>query len=195
MPKRARVATQPFEQGVNPETLRLTKKRKLPSKHTAPIQSTPKRNAPKAGNAAARGLASPPPTAPRRRESPLFEPELEHTQSAVVVQAEDIVDNEDDDTDSVDGDPAPEYEAGSDNEAGDGVEEDAESEGNEPARAATTASPWPLQLSSPIEFTIPNPVVQIRYRACFGDMEKNPIAAAYDTARDKHFNNITEYSV
>jgi hypothetical protein len=83
MPKRARVATQPFEQGVNPQARRPLKKRRLPSKHTAPIQSTPNRNAPTAGTAAAGGLASLPPTA--RRESPLFEPEQQHTQSAIVV--------------------------------------------------------------------------------------------------------------
>jgi hypothetical protein len=78
MGKRARVATQPFEQGVNPEARRPLKKRKLVLKHTAPIQSTLKRNARKAGNADTGGLAFPPPTA-LRRKSPLFEPELEHS--------------------------------------------------------------------------------------------------------------------
>jgi hypothetical protein len=37
MGKRARVATQPFEQGVNPEARRPSKKRKLASKYTALI--------------------------------------------------------------------------------------------------------------------------------------------------------------
>jgi hypothetical protein len=35
----------------------------------------------------------------------------------------------------------------------------------------------------------------MRYRACFGDMEKNLIPAAYDTARDKHFLYVIESSV
>jgi hypothetical protein len=185
MTKRARVATQPFKQGDNPEAPRPAKRRKQPSKPPNPTRSTPKRNTPKAGRAAAGGLASPPPTA-LRRESPLFEPELELTQSAVIVQAEDIVDGDDDDTDEVDGDPLPENVVGSDIERGDGAEEDAGAEDDEPARTAIVSPPFPLLVSSPIISAIPDPIVHIRYRACFGDLEKNAIASAYDTARDKH---------
>ncbi|KAF1934514.1 hypothetical protein EJ02DRAFT_429297 [Clathrospora elynae] len=96
--KQARVATQPFKQGVNLGEPRPSKKRKNSSGYIASIQATPKRSARRTGSAFARGLALPPPTL-RHNQSPLFEPELLHTQPAVTVQAEDIVDGKDDDLD------------------------------------------------------------------------------------------------
>jgi hypothetical protein len=57
-------------------------------------------------------------------------------------------------------------------------------------------SPLILLLSSLLILSaIPDPIVYMRYRACFGDMEKNLIPAAYDTARDKHFLYVIESSV
>ncbi|KAF1934699.1 hypothetical protein EJ02DRAFT_471706, partial [Clathrospora elynae] len=40
-----------------------------------------------------------------------------------------------------------------------------------------------------------SPVVHVRWRACFGDMEKNAITAAYNVVRDKKFDNIFEFEV
>jgi hypothetical protein len=150
------------------------KKRKKLSKHTAPIQSTPKRSARQAGLASTGGLASPPSTL-RRNQSPLFEPELPHTQSAVTVQAEDIVDGEDDDLDE------------------DEEDEEGGSGGVEEQEQAHSPVILPDPLSSPIPFV--SPVVHIRWRACFGDMEKNAITAAYNVARDKKFVDLVEYEV
>ncbi|RAR03536.1 hypothetical protein DDE83_008181 [Stemphylium lycopersici] len=140
----------PFEQGVNPGEPRPSKKRKQSSGHTAPIQATPKRSARRTGSASAGGLASPPPTLPRN-QSPLFEPEPPHTQSAVTIQAEDVIDGEDDDQEE-------EEEEEEEDGGNGGVEEEQE---------------LPDLPSSPIP--IVSPVVHVRWRACFGDMEKNAI--------------------
>ncbi|RAQ98571.1 hypothetical protein DDE82_009126 [Stemphylium lycopersici] len=171
-PKRARVATQPFEQGVNPGEPRPSKKRKQSSGHTAPIQATPKRSARRTSSASAGGLASPPPTLPRN-QSPLFEPKPPHTQSAVTIQAEDVIDGEDDDQEEEE-EEEEEEEDGSNG----GVEEEQE---------------LPDLPSSPIP--IVSPIVHVRWRACFGDIEKNAISTAYNVARDKKFNDLFEFEL
>ena len=163
-----RVAIQLFEQGVNPGEPRLLKKRKQSSRHTAPTQATPKKSARCTGSASAGGLASPPPTLPRN-QSPLFEPEPPHTQSAVTIQAEDIIDGEDDDL---------EEEEDEEDGGNGGVEEEQE---------------LPNLPSSPIP--IVSPFVHVRWRACFGDMEKNAMTTAYNVARDKKFNDLFKFEL
>jgi hypothetical protein len=177
--KRVRVATQPFEQGVNSREPGPLKKRRKRSQYTAPIRATPKRNARQARSAPAGGLASPPPTARRsRNQSPLFEPELSHTQSAVTAQVEDIVDGEDED----------QHEETEDEEGGNGrAEEEQEQE------QALSAANLHDQISSPLP--VVSPIVHVRWRACFGDMEKNAITSAYNVARDKKFEDIFEWEV
>jgi hypothetical protein len=184
--KRARVATQSFEQGVNPGEPRPSKKRKKLLGYTTSIQATPKRSARRTGSASAGGLASPPPTL-RRNQSPLFEPEPLHTQSAVTVQAEDIVDGEDDDSDEEEEEKEEEEEDEEEDEEGGngGVEEEQEQ--------ASSPAVLPNEPSSPIPLV--SPVVHVRWRACFGDMEKNAITAAYNVARDKKFDDLFEFEV
>ncbi|KAB2100046.1 hypothetical protein AG0111_0g11783 [Alternaria gaisen] len=169
-PKRVRVATQPFEQGVNPGEPRPSKKRKQSSGYTAPIQATPRKSARRTGSVSAGGLASPPPTLPRN-QSPLFEPEPPHTQPAVAIQAEDIIDGEDDGLEE-------EEEEDEEDGGNGGVEEEQE---------------LPNLPSSPIP--IVSPFVHVRWRACFGDMEKNAITTAYNVARDKKFDDLFEFEL
>jgi hypothetical protein len=168
-PKRARVATQPFEQGVNPGEPRPSKKRKQSSGYTAPIQATPRKSARRTGSVSAGGLASPPPTLPRN-QSPLFEPEPPHTQPAVAIQAEDIIDGEDD-----------------------GLEEEEEDEEDGGNGGVEEEQELPNLSSSPIP--IVSPFVHVRWRACFGDMEKNAITTAYNVARDKKFDDLFEFEL
>lgn len=193
MTKRQRTTTQPFEQGVNPPgEPRPSRKRRAPSNNTRRSQSTPKRGGRKAAAERPRGLASPPPTAPRRR-SPLFEPEAPEalTQSAVTEQAEELVDNEDDDIDEDEEDtlvPAPENE---DDDEGDGRGVGVEVEFDYLQRP----TPQLGSNESPGASGEPDPRVHIRWRACFGDMEKNAISAAYDSQRNVRFWGVDEHAV
>jgi hypothetical protein len=112
-----------FEQGVNPQgEPRSSKRSKTPSECSRVKQFTPNRGAHKAGRAAYRGLTSPPSSVPRH-ESPLFEPEPQHAQSAVTIQAEDLVDGEDDNIDTSNGDPLLESDLGGPRNASDRAEE------------------------------------------------------------------------
>jgi hypothetical protein len=172
-PKRVRVATQPFEQGVNPGEPRPSKKRKQSSRYTGPIQATSRKSARRTGSASAGGLASPPPTLPRN-QSPLFEPEPPHTQPAVAIQAEDIINGEDDGLEEEEEEEEEDEEDGGNG----GVEEEQE---------------LPNIPSSPIP--IVSPFVYVRWRACFSDIEKNAITTAYNVARDKKFDNLFEFEL
>ncbi|KAF2025318.1 hypothetical protein EK21DRAFT_116954 [Setomelanomma holmii] len=176
-----RIAKQPFKQGVNPPAAPAERR---PPKKRKVAHSTPKRSGNGATCNALGGLALPPATAPRRpccpqHQSPLFEPESQldqYTQSAVTEQASDLVSGEDDDIEEEERNPQPE------------VDEVLESKGDsggikETDEPGDGAPPAP-RLSP---FEVADPVVYIRWRACFGDIEKNVIPAAYDTARSKHF--------
>jgi hypothetical protein len=169
-----RVATQPFEQGVNPGEPRPSKKRKQSSQYTGPIQATLRKSARRTGSASAGGLASPPPTLPRN-QSPLFEPEPPHTQPAVAIQAEDIINSEDD---GLEEEEEEEEEEDKEDGSNGGVEEEQE---------------LPNIPSSPIP--IVSPFVHVRWRACFSDIEKNAITTAYNVARDKKFDDLFEFEL
>ena len=84
----------------------------------------------------------------------MFEPETQHTQSAVSAQAEDVVGSHSDEDEAVD-----EAENGADDDDDLVVEEEIEEE---------------------IEDA--DPQLEIRYRACFGDMEKSAVPQAFDSS-------------
>jgi hypothetical protein len=182
MPKRQRTAPQPFEQGVNPPSQRATsKRRKAQPKHRAPIQSTPKRDAVLAGAASRGGLASPPATATRSlRRSPLFEPEA--TPAALSDGRGDSILGVDDDTE--DEDPEPAAVAG----------EVAEAEDIGIAAAAAAAAVGYFAHLGEDDLGV-DPLVHLRWRACFGDMEKNAIASACDYERNRRFGELNEVKV
>jgi hypothetical protein len=69
------------------------------------------------------------------------------------------------------------------------LEGEGDSRGIEEMDEAGDGAPPPPR-SSPFE--VADLVVHIRWRACFGDMEKNAIPAVYNTARSKHFWEIRE---
>ncbi|CAN9261131.1 unnamed protein product [Alternaria alternata] len=104
--------------------------------------------------------------------SPLFEPEPPHTQPAVAIQAEDIINGEDD-----------------------GLEEEEEDEDEEDGGNGGVEEEQELLniLLSPIP--IVSPFVYVRWRACFSDMEKNAITTAYNVARDKKFDDLFEFKL
>ncbi|KAF2823607.1 hypothetical protein CC86DRAFT_447920 [Ophiobolus disseminans] len=185
MSKRQRPPKQPFEQGVNPPgAARPFKKPRALPKDCSPTRFTPNIGRRTARLTSRGGLASPPATDPRRR-SPLFEPEFSYTQSALLEQADDLIDGEDDDTEEEKADPLPEGEGDADDE----VEGALEAEDGEPPYRVQAATPFiPRTSSLPEE---PDPIVSIRWRACFGDMEKNPVPAAFNSKQDQHFLELT----
>ena len=171
MPKRHRTAPQPFEQGVNPPSQRATsKRRKAQPRHRAPIQSTPKRDAVLASTASRGGLASPPATATRPlRRSPLFEPEA--TPAALSDGRGDSILGVEDDTEDEDPEPAA------------AASEAAEAEDIGVAAAAAAAAVEYFAHLGEEDLAV-DPLVHIRWRACFSNMEKNAIASACDYKRN-----------
>jgi hypothetical protein len=180
MPKRTRTPTRPFEQGVNPPDERGNRKRrKTQSKSNLPIQTGPRRGSHGAAKASELGLASPPATAPRRRRtSPIFEPE--QSQSAALLRSDDsVVGGEDDDTEEEDLDLQ-----GEENAVDELQEEAVDNVAEEDLYAP--------QLGDDGDPFIPDPFVNMRWRACFSDMEKSPIASAFNTVRSQRFFSVHE---
>ncbi|CAG5158201.1 uncharacterized protein ALTATR162_LOCUS5035 [Alternaria atra] len=168
MAKRQRYATQPFEQGVNPPpgSSRASKRRKALSENPSQANITPTR-----GTAKAVTPLTPPATLARAQDSPLFEPSC--TQSAIDAQADDIVGDDDEDRSDIE---APE----GDDEAETGVADavggtrDAQID-TENAVLETRVTP-----ATPEQEIILDPMLDVRWRACWGDLERNAIAQACD---------------
>lgn len=197
MQKRQRTALQPFEQGVNPLSQRATgKRRKTQPKHRTASQSTLKRDVVLAAAASRRGLTSPLATAPRPlRRSSLFEPEA--TPAALSDSCGNSILGVDDDTEdeNLEGDKEAAAEAAAEEEA---PAEAAEAAADEkmPAEAAeaSAATAAALELHTALgedPFGV-DPLVHIRWRACFGDMEKNAVATACDFERNRRFGSLDE---
>jgi hypothetical protein len=170
-PKRQRKAKQPFDQGINPSS----QKRKTPPSRQGLTHSTPKHVRRKA-------LLSPPATAPPRCQSPLFEPELQATQTATSAQAYDLAGGEDDNTvDKGGSNPLPEEECQEAPE-GEGNHErvGVESESEEPAYRRHVGTPLLPRSSQEPQYS--EPTINVRWRACLGgDMEKHSILEAADS--------------
>jgi hypothetical protein len=142
-----------LEQGVNPPGERSpSNKRKAPLRTPPPTQTTPKRGRRIASTAAPGGLQSPPPTV-QPRQSPLFEPEL-FTQSAVIVQGlEEVEDNDSD--------------RGGEDLGNDEVED------QELAYRRQIGTPlFPDGAEDGEEEEEPAPNIDVRWRACIRDIKK-----------------------
>jgi len=182
-PKRQRKPKEPFDQGVNPSS----QKRRAPATRQNPTHSTPKRVRREA-------LPSPPATAPPRRQSPLFEPELQATQTAASAQAEDIVGEDEGTFEEGDSDPLPEDE---DEIAAKGAAGGVEDEG-EPAYRLQEGTLWLPRSSRALEDEV-DPVLCVRWRACLGgDMEKHFIPDAADSEHgvrlySLHFDDLWQW--
>ncbi|KAF2023997.1 hypothetical protein EK21DRAFT_104990 [Setomelanomma holmii] len=134
---------QPFDQGVNPSS----QKRRAPAIGQDPTYLT--------------------------LNIPLFEPELQATQTAASAQADDIVGEDEDTFEDRDGDPLPEDEA---EVAAEGAAGGIEDEG-EPAYR-------------PLEDEV-DPILRVRWRACLGgDMEKHFKPKAADSEHGQWVDDV-----
>ncbi|KAF2022973.1 hypothetical protein EK21DRAFT_95291 [Setomelanomma holmii] len=123
-------------------------------------------------------LPSPPATGLARRQSPLFEPELQATQTAASAQANDIVGEDKNTFEDGDSDPLPkdEFEVAAEG-AGGGVEDEVE-----PAYRCQKGTLWLPRSSQALADEV-KPILRVRWRACLsGDMRstfylKLPIAS------------------
>ncbi|KAH7349218.1 hypothetical protein BKA66DRAFT_476703 [Pyrenochaeta sp. MPI-SDFR-AT-0127] len=179
--KRQRKAPQVFEKGVNPPP--LTPPSTIRRQPRIQYQSSQQNN-----RNSGRGNASSQPartsTAPRASPSPLFEP----SQLAIDAQTDDILDIAEDDDVEEEDDPVPE-DAGETAAAAATVVSDAAGVvGENSPIAATGHEP---AAASPEEFS-EEPKLHIRWRACWGDMEKNTIPSASNSARNKELYTVRE---
>lgn len=104
-----------------------------------------------------------------------------------------VVAGGDDDIDEGESDPAPESDGGGNghSDSGDEVVEISEhanvaDNGDSPVGPQyrrQVGTPVNLPVSSPVDEPV-DPKLHIRWRACFGDMEKSPYLAAFDTQRN-----------
>jgi hypothetical protein len=166
MAKRQRYATQPFEQGVNPPpgSLWASKRRKALSENPLQANITPTQ-----GTAKAVTPLTPPATLAQAQDSPLFEPSC--MQSVIDARADDIVGDDDEDCSDIEA-------LEGDDKAETGVVDAVGGTGdaqidNENAVLEPRVTP-----ATPEQEIVLDPTLDVRWRACWGDLERNAIAQA-----------------
>jgi hypothetical protein len=165
MAKRQRYATQPFEQGVNPPpgSSRVFKRQKALSENSSEANITPMR-----GTAEAVASLMPPATLVQARDSPLYEPNC--MQSVIDAQADDIVSDDDEDHSNTE---VPE---GDDKAKTDVVDAVGGTRDTQISAENAVLAPGAVS-ATPEQKIVLDPTLDVRWQACWGDLERNTIAA------------------